>query len=81
MFLLKAGFEEVHFTHQLCINRTLFFETGISDRQKTVLNGKPWSVEEFGKTIVLSNRIRPRIEGSENQMSDFMQQTIRFLCK
>jgi len=56
MFLLKAGFEEVHFTHQLRINRTLFFETGISDRQKTVLKRKSWSVEEFRKTIVFLNQ-------------------------
>jgi hypothetical protein len=57
MFFLKARFEGVHFTHQLVKNRTLFFETGISDRQNTILNRKPWSVEEFGKTIVLSNHL------------------------
>jgi hypothetical protein len=45
----RAGDEEVHFT-QLRINRTLFFETGISDRQKR----KSWHVEEFRKTIRFS---------------------------
>jgi hypothetical protein len=58
MFLLKAGFEEVHFTHQLRINRTLFFETSISDRQEIAFERKAWSVEEFGKTIVLLNYSR-----------------------
>ena len=58
MFRLKAGFEEVHFTHQLRINRTLFFETGIFRPEKNVLTRKPWSVEEFGKTIVFPNQGR-----------------------
>jgi hypothetical protein len=38
------------------LNLTLFFETSISDRQKIVFERKAWFVEEFGKTIVLSNQ-------------------------
>jgi hypothetical protein len=79
MFLLKAGFEEVHFSHPLRINRTLFFETGISDRQKTVLNRKQSFVEEFGKTIVFLNQmfIRVRAEATplqERRATVFLQQ-------
>jgi len=58
MFLLKAGFGSGSLAR--FVNRTLFFKTGISDRQKAVLNRKLWYVEEFRKTILFSNRVLDR---------------------
>jgi hypothetical protein len=56
MFLLKAGYEEVHFSHRFRKNRTLFFETGISDRKRSVLEKKLGFDEWSGKTIVFLNQ-------------------------
>jgi hypothetical protein len=57
IFPFELAHEGVRFTHLARINRTLFFETSISNRKEAVLEAKPVVCGEFRKTILFSNRM------------------------